>query len=485
MNKLLTLLAAIVLPLPSFADLLPSAAEATCATNLVGSVFQSYRGPEDFEFDTTAAITERGYLASVPPMTLGAISRARQQGAIWWGISIKPVRSLEDARAQEARYKELAKGTAYPYDGVSRLTYVIVPDLAEFDRMADAIPDPFTDTQETIDAFQLRARELWRKLTVQPRFFRFDSKDETLVELDPAGMLARFLSDHVEVITSDYRGPRFGVSGWTLPPQQGVAFHSRIFKRKPLTNRRGVVIPGEEGLIAEDSIRKALREVVKFVRAGGKVELTGNADEAVEMATNQLRADENQKVDENTLEVTKRSLKRNSRYAMDPKEKAMVALRLANGTAYAITARTPQGRIVAGGITFRDGNLLSSDTVFYRVRKSDFDPTVADAPAGHPDAEYFDPDHPDVNYSNLARALRIVESSLAYQRAGVHIRGVTMVSAFTAKAGGENIPVAEYLAELHKLNAMPVYDLRLDEPFSLERDLPFTPGEMETWLGKF
>lgn len=467
----------------ALADAVVSPEDQHCAEQLVGNVFSSYKSHDDFTFNTSSAKTERGFLATVPPMKFEAVSMAKQQGAVWWGISMIPVRSEAEARAYEDKCLEAAKGTAYPYDGVSRLTYFIVPDTAEFKAMAGRIPDPIKDSEAVHEAFQAQARTLWDKYKTTAQFFHFSSRDERRIDINRDDFLSRVLTKHVDIITSDYRGPRFGITGWAMPPEQGVAIYERIFRRKVGTNRRGETLEGTVGLIEDASIRKALRTAINFIRDGGKIEMSNNVDEAIAMATYQLRASEAQEVDPKTLKVITRSLERRSRYLTDPSELAMVKLRFERKQAYAITARTKQGRIVAGGITFRDGNLLSSDTVFYRVRKEDYTPEQPPTSPDDPDAWYYDPDHPDVNYSNLARALRVVESAMAKMRAGLPLRSVVMVSEFTRKGGGDNIGLLEYLDYLRALRTLPYVDLHLDEPFSLEKDLPFTPAEMKDWLG--
>jgi hypothetical protein len=241
-------------------------------------------------------------------------------------------------------------------------------------------------------------------------------------------------------LNADTRGPRFSIKGWTVPRQRGVVDYNDLFKLN------------DKGVIADKDIRAALRKLIKFVQDGGRIVYNENFVEALEMAKNQLRKDSDGK------------MVRQSRYMTDPSTMKSAMDSHHQGRAYSVEARDRNGRLLAGNISFRNGNLIKGDTVFYLTREENSDGQGGEG----------------VNYSYLARALGLAEA-MRLHRMGIDIQDVGMVTHFTAQGGGKLIPGEEFAAFAKAMARQPEIDLRLDKPFSLE-ELPYPLAEISKWL---
>lgn len=465
-------------PSLDFTSPLPGTTEA-CAQQLVGIALKHYNGPGDFEFLADNGHGMRGFLASVPPVTPETMAVAKPQLVEALGINVVPVQSWEEAQAKEKEFFEKGKSDTFPYRDNVKVVYMVLPNLNAFEALAEEL-----DAKPEMSAFQARGRELWKALIQNAEFGYYDNEHQ-FHAIDRVDFISRISPSAVSVISADYRGVRYLVRGWVSPKVRGVAIYDNIFAREMKPDQKNVMAPR---MIKDKDVRRALKEVIKWILAGGTVTFDhteAEIEDSIFLAKNQLRAHD-KSVDANG--VLQRVYHRDARLA-DEVEERVLRDRFKNGKAYAVNARRSNGRLVATAISLKDGNLFTSDTVGYLIRRDDYTPPSMDVPADHPDKRYYDPDAPGRTYASLARALRLLESAFVMnavnedgKKMNIGVRNVMSVSTFTEQGGGERVPFGRYREMHRELRALPPAGVP-QGLFDLQKHLPYPISDMKAWLG--
>lgn len=381
--------------------------------------FEFYNSENSFRLDVSHGFGYRRYKGQYPGESVASTIQAFQNGAMWWEYSIAFARSIEEARADDEKH-----------DHAYKMAYLITDmDVSQFDAntprpwLVKAFSDAFASSP--LIEFRDNYNEQGKKVKLPGNRYEIVIVDKS--------QFSEIIDINEVTYSKDKHGSRFKLWGWTFPEYRGVSFHDQIFKLNV------------NGRIANDDIRRIINKMIAFEEAGGKIVWNRDFNKALDRAKNMERDDGNgNKV-------------KNSRYYEDPHQVPVALEMYARGDAFSAEAYDKDGRLLAGGIFFRVGNMISGDTVFFD------DPVTG---------QMLDPD--------LARMVELA-TAMRMNRLGIPLHDVNVVTPFTKQVGGVYIPAANF-SELHRvLSAQRPTFLEYDKPFSL-RELPYSIETRADWL---
>jgi|GEM_PF-3619654 len=383
--------------------------------------FEWYNSENSYRLDVSHGFGYRRYKGQYPGESVASTIQAFQNGAMWWDYSIAFAPSIEAARADDEKH-----------DHAYKMAYLITDmDVSQFDAntprqwLVKAFTDAFSNSKVPLIEFRDNYNDQGKKVKLPGNRYEIEFVDKAkfseIVDLNDVAY------------SKDKHGSRFKFWGWTFPEYRGVSFHDQIFKLNV------------NGRIANDDIRRIIGKMIAFEEAGGKIVWNWNFNKALDRAKNMERDDGNgNKV-------------KNSRYYEDPHQVPVALEMYARGEAFSAEAYDKDGKMLAGGIFFRIGNMVSGDTVFFD------DPDTG---------QMLDPD--------LARMVELA-TAMRLSRLGIPLHDVNVVTPFTKQVGGVYIPASNF-SELHKvLSTQKPTFLEYDRPFNL-RELPYSLETRADWL---
>ncbi|NJM10362.1 MAG: hypothetical protein HC883_05775, partial [Bdellovibrionaceae bacterium] len=159
------------------------------------------------------------------------------------------------------------------------------------------------------------------------------------VRVDMAVARRLIVKETIRYFTLDNRGPRFMQSGWAFPKIRGGLNYTAIFESGSKT------------------ISKVLREARRLRAKGWTFTFNQNFEEALNAARDQIRVEKDE-------DGVLRKVPANSRYRMpEVYNKALEGYHA--GHSFSVEVRDQEGKLVAGALGERHGNIIALGTVFY------------------------------------------------------------------------------------------------------------------------
>ncbi len=377
-------------------------------------------------------LTDRGFIASQPPLNPQLAALVAKRGLMWWGVRFYPVASLEAA----------LQHSAAETDVFMQGNYIIVPAMANGTTMASLT------SRHAPTVF----RELLKTSEVVFIENRFDANPKTgLALIDPATNRAQGLVQTVRKVRRDVidqaitlnelswyendpqHGPFFVQSGWTLPQFRGVIPRANIFDPPNENGHRKLAKAYSTSLI-----------LARQLKANGWVFLfNGDFQQALDKVRDQKRKVGNEWI-------------ANSRY----QEKALYDSALASyhsGRAYSVEVWGPidpvtgKRTLVGGIIGNAEGALFSPDSTFYDA----------------------------INYPKIGIGFAEIAGVMLGERLaehGVDLMDAGMVTPFTKGLRGKVIPTKQFLIMVDRLDHNVNIDFRpWDPPAKAYEPPPLSP----------
>jgi len=371
---------------PSWAAHSPELNQKLCE-QMLGVTLISAEPGQVPEFDLMAGLGMRGFLGAYPEATGANAAHLASQGVMYWGHSFAVKKTLAEAEAHDAQFQGLAK-----------IMYLISDvDVADLN---DETPDEIV-------------RERFRQIFAESQMVYWDDSEAIIsksavpakfVQVDMNVARRLILPETVGYFTLDERGPRFTQSGWVFPKIRGELNYDAIFNS------------------GSGTIKKVLKEARALSAKGYTFTFNQNFEEALNAARDQIRLETN----ESGVKV---KVPANSRYR-EPEvyNKALEAYRA--GHALSVEVRDPEGRLIAGILGERHGNIIALETIFYGYVE-------------RPDGSFR---------SNLDEAKMAVLAALQrFHEHGINVADAGMVTPFTASLKGEYVAAAKFAADIEEL----------------------------------
>lgn len=374
----------------------------------------------DFSFDLTLALGTRGFLGSLPEASPRNSAIAARQGVFHWGHSIAVKPTIEAAREHDARFRGLEKILYFISDvDVSDLTDVTAQSSPmdiqrvrfRFSKIFETAEIVYFDDSEAI---------LQNNPNIEPELKKVDPK------------LARSLMtlNNIYYFTKDDRGPRFNQGGWVFPQIRGVVTYYNVF---------------ESG---SNTIRKILNQSRSLQNQGYTILFNGNFIESLNMARTQKRLERDEIG--NLIGVVA-----NSRYR-DPETYNLALDSFKIGDSFSVEVRDPKGRLMAGSIGTRNGNLISMETVFYNfVNRETGEVFASESLDGSQDVNNL---KSLIDYAKIA----VISAVHHFHKVGIDVIDGGMVTPFTAGIKGVYVSGDKFAGYVNDLNSQPKVDLKLD-----------------------
>jgi hypothetical protein len=425
MRKITFALLLCVFAIPSaFAGEEPAATQSVttfCEQDLLGISITSLN---PLVFRREGRWSMRGALGNHPPRTQANEQAAREQGGWHWGTSIGVATSIEEARNHDMSHK---------FTNLGRIPYIIT-NVPVDDLRPKLKPDSTPD-----EVVRARFKQI------------FDSPDSFIIEfedaLDERGNKAR--PENYEVLSKEGLS-RLGVLDemlWMSPDERGARFHFFTWvlpKMVGIVEFKDLLKLDAEGKIADAKIRKMFRTLIAFMEDGGTFSLNRDFTESLNFARDQWRKGPEGKMIQE------------SRYISNPGEYVAALESYKAGTALSAEARDASGKLVAGEILFRAGNVLTANTVFHIIPAHD---------------TRSDEQKKRYNYADVVKAVSLFEG-MRLLGVGISWINVGMVSPLTEEEGGKMVSEARFEELSDSVNAVGRIDLMENRPFSLD-EIPF------------
>ncbi len=397
---------------PSFAHegLAEEPVSAGCEA-LLGYTLKAVAGGEH-DFDFYAGQAMRGFLGSYPSFADKDAARLKAQGLMMWGHSFAVRKSVAEAKAHDANFNGLEKISYF-------ITDIDVSDLKE------PLPEDSTEIKEQKTKM---IQERFRQIFATAPLIYWDDSESIIAKKKVAPLMvtvdhemaARLMPpEKIGWFAGDDRGPRFHQSGWTFMKIRGEIKYAKTF---------------ESG---SDTIKKLLEEGKKYSSRGYTFTFNQNFQESLDLARHQVRRVK----DPATGIVT---FEKNSRYLDDDEYNATLES-YKNGNAFSIEFRDPSGKLLAGVLGDKHGNLIAMETIFYdwtRDEKGNYKKSLID-------------------FSKLA----VIAGLKRLHEHGINIVDAGMVTPFTATLKGEYVSRDEFARDIQMLNAQGPIHIDFNAPF--------------------
>ena len=343
--------------------------------------------------------TDRGFMGlqdGVPALNAESYMYAMKNGMMWWNLRIYFAKDLEDAKAHDAQVSDsLLKGV-----------YVlgVEESAVEFASDEDANQPRRKVKGETMRQVLEKANGFveFHPATGEVRHTpmseiakRLDFVPLTKIAPDKAAMGRHF----------------FAHEGWAATKKRGILYYSEWEK--------------------SDAIQRSRKLARQLTRLGYQIKYNGDYKKALEMARDQKRV---------IIENNVKRHEQNSRYHSKSLFEAAMQM-YEKGMAFSVELYRPDGKMIAGSINFRNGNLIMGDTIFY-----DIDETV------YTDEQGKDREVDAIEYAKLVDVLTMDYMAAA----GVKILDVGMVSPYSASIRANYFPRETYLQEIENLPKQPI-----------------------------
>ncbi len=383
-------------------------------------------------FDLDQALGMRGFLSSNPEPNPENNAKAAAQGVFHWGHSIAVVESIEIARAHDSRFR-----------GLEKIVYFISP-ISVSDLLVSSVDGSLTrEVNEASPEVEVnRVQSRFKEIFESSDLVYFDDSKAILSGDNsiPAELkivdrdFARGIMDPAKMyyFNPDNRGPRFSQHGWVFPQIRGVVTYQNVFESNSKT------------------IKKIWDQFRSLTNQGYTVTFNTDFRAALEKAKSQMRLEKN-------AEGGFAGVVANSRYR-DPETFNLALKSYEVGDTFSVELRDPQGRLLAGSIGTRNGNLISMETVFYDFINSQTREVI--------DIEELK------NSADLSQVkslidfakIAVVGAVMHFHKVGIDVIDGGMVTPFTAGIKGVYVSGSEFAEHVRVLNSRPKIDLRLSEP---------------------
>ncbi|MGE4130735.1 MAG: hypothetical protein AB7F86_03810 [Bdellovibrionales bacterium] len=383
--------------------------EAQCE-KLLGFTLET-AGP-DFQFKPEAGMGMRGFLGIYPAYTPENVSLAAAQGVAYWGHSFAVKKSTIAAAQHDAQFSGLNKIMYWISD-------VDVSDLSD-------------DTDPAI----VQAR--FRQVMATGQLIYFDDRGgQTVLREIPRRDFERLLiPETIDYFTLDDRGPRFGQNGWVFGKIRGVMTYQDVFESN------------------SNTIRDVIKRSRNFERKGYTVTFNQDYRQALEKARDQVRIE---KMEDGRL----KAIGGGSRFMHE--DVFATSLKCHElGICFSVEVRDPLGRLVAGFLGARYGNLLKFDTVFYDYMDREGTRYLTSKEL----TELAD-SRESKSLIDLAKMAVLAGLSRVHE-AGIDMVDVGMVTVFTGSIKGKYIDGDEYLRHVRELRARPPAPIDFKTPYRFQ-----------------
>jgi Leu/Phe-tRNA-protein transferase len=417
--KLIRLLIAFVffLPVLTFADRL--SAKAIGCEDLLGVTIVKIEPSGAVIFDLDKGLGLRGFLGSAPAYNAKSAEMAGRQGVSYWAHSFAVFPNLEAAREHDHQFNE-----------TSKTNYIISNENVSFlrdDSPASLVQPLFVKLFNSSEVvyFEDVRDSTGKKLPAENALIHYMDKGFATKLIDATTF---------QYFTQDDRGPRFISAGWTFTKKRGVSIYDHVFARD------------KKGTIISRDVRRLIRRAQNLIKEGGRITFNENFLEALNMARDQYRlGNDGKKV-------------QNSRLIDDPELYAGMLEMNKLGNAFSTEVREASGKLIAGVISTRAGNIFKGDTIFYETPRPPQEGESAET-------ENIKNRADDAKMAALLVTIRL-------NRYGIGISDVGMVTETSAKLGCIYVSSAQFAAEVVKLNQIPFVEIEFGRPIELDEIPP-------------
>lgn len=372
-----------------------------CA-RMLGLTLTSAVPGQPLEFDRMAGMGMRGFLGSFPESTAPEAAPLPAQGLNFWGQAFAVKKSLAEAQAHDLKFH-----------GLGKVIYLI----------SDVDVTDLTD-ESPAEVVQARFDKIF---TESPMYYWDDSENmlsgspipAKLIQVDKEMARRLIATEVISYFTKDDRGPRFMQTGWTFSKIRGVLRYATVFESGSTTNQ------------------KSLRNARSLAAKGYTFTFNQNFKEALDMARDQVRLEK----DANGVQ---RKVAPNSRYLIHPEVYNKTLAAYHAGHAFSAEVRDPNGRLIAGILGERHGNIVALETVFYAYEE-------------RPDGS-FKSHIDEAKMAALSVLIRLHEY-------GIDVADAGMVTPFTAGLKGVYISAENFAAEIEGLRRQPVIEIDFSKPW--------------------
>lgn len=360
---------------------------------------------EPAEFNLNAGLGMRGFLGSYPAVRADVAAALARQGVYFWGHSFAVKKTIAEARAHDENF-----------DGLGKIAYLI-SDVDVSD-LTDVTPDDVV-------------RDRFRRIFAGAELVYWDDTESLIKGNGAAPEMKRIskedaariiLPETINYFTRDARGPRFTQSGWVFPKIRGELNYARVF---------------ESG---SSTIKNVLREARRLISQGYSVTFNTNFIEALNMVRDQARVQKDQ-----SGRLYK--MPNNSRYKVDPAVYTQALEAYREGKGFSVEVRDPAGRLMAGTLGERHGNLVKLETIFYGFEER---------------ADGAFKSHLDLAKIAVLAALKRMHEK------GIDVADAGMVTPFTASLKGEYVSAERFARDIEMLRKLSPVDLDFSRPWTPE-----------------